>query len=522
MTWKTLLMLIIVAIGGIALGAVGMHYVGSWEGLTQTLATLRQPASSSPATRRAASDRPTDQAGHDAHEGHAHQEETHEHGAAPHVHTEDEHSHAATTEARSPADRDGHSREQPPPVTAKGSRPSKADTHGHKEDAHQHGAEPPHQTNAKSARAAKTDTHGHGADTHGHDHDAEQVVRLSAEKAQQLGIEVAVARPGSLQTSLTLPGTVALNADRLVHIVSRVPGIVQEIRKNLGDAVQAGEVMAVVDSRELADTKAAYLAARERSSLAETTLAREKDLWAKQISPEQDYLTAKQATAEARIELRVAAQKLQALGFSEASVQQLAGRMNAPLTRYEVVAPIAGTVIEKHIAVGELLKDDTEAFVVADLSTVWVDLHVPPKHLSMVRKGQRATIAVDSTMQADGTVSYVGPLVSEDSRTVVTRVVLPNPDGRWRPGLFVTATLVVGDTAVPVQIPKTALQTIDGKPSVFVQTSEGFRPRPVTLGRANETHVEITAGLQAGERYAAAETFILKADLGKGAAAHDH
>jgi cobalt-zinc-cadmium efflux system membrane fusion protein len=455
---KTLLLLPLVALGGIVLGAVGMHYIGSWDGMVHTLAALRQPGSSSLATGRAAAERSVDQAGHDEHE---------------------------------------------------------------EEEAHEHGAEPPRQANAKGAHSARTDTHRHSEDVHGHE--AERVVRLSADKAQQLGIEVAVARPGSLHTSRTLPGTIAFNADRRVHIVSRVPGIVQEIRKNLGDPVRAGEIMAVVDSRDLADVKAAYLAARERFSLAATTLAREKDLWEKQISPEQDYLTAKQAMAEARIELQVATQKLRALGFSEAFVQQLASRPNAPLTRYEVVAPLAGTVIEKHLAVGELLKDDTEAFVVADLSTVWVDLNVPPGDLPLVRKGQRVTVTADSAARAaEGTVSYIGPMVSEESRTVVTRVVLPNPDGRWRPGLFVTAALAIGDTTVPVLLAKTALQTIDGQPTVFVHTSEGFVPRPVTLGRANETHVEITTGLQAGERYAATETFILKADLGKGTASHDH
>jgi cobalt-zinc-cadmium efflux system membrane fusion protein len=157
------------------------------------------------------------------------------------------------------------------------------------------------------------------------------------------------------------------------------------------------------------------------------------------------------------------------------------------------------------------------------LSTVWVDLNVPPTDLPLVRKGQRVTVTADSAArQAEGVVSYIGPRVSEESRTVLTRLVFPNADGRWRPGLFVSATLDVGDTAVPVLIPKTALQTIDGQPSVFVHTSQGFTPRPVALGRANETHVEITTGLQAGERYAATETFILKADLGKGTASHDH
>ena len=424
MNGKTLLLLILVALGGIILGAVGMQYVGSWEGAAQALGILRQPRSPTPVTTWAAGSQPTDQPEPDEHEGHTHKEE--------------------------------------------------------------------------------------------------KVVRVPAAKAQQLGIKVEVARAGILQTSLTLPGTIALNADRQVHVVSRIPGIVQEIRKQLGDAVRAGEVMAVIDSRELADTKAVYLAARERVTLAETTFAREKDLWEKKISPEEDYLKAKQALAEVRIELQVAAQKLRALGFAEASVQQLAGRANASLTRYEVVAPFAGTVIEKHIVVGEMLKDDTEVFVVADLSRVWVDLNIAAKDLPLVRKGQRVVIAANTTLKAEGTVSYVSPVVSDETRTVITRVVLPNPDGRWRPGLFVTATITASETPVAVLIPKTAIQTIEGKPTVFVQTPEGFTPRPVTLGQPNETHVEITAGLQPGERYAATETFVLKADLGKGTGSHDH
>jgi cobalt-zinc-cadmium efflux system membrane fusion protein len=483
MNWKTMLLLVLVALGGIILGAVGIQYVGSWEGIAQALGVLRQPGSPPPVTTRAAPTQPTDQAKPDEHAVHAHHENPPEQGAA------------------------------------KGTRLSKADTHGHKEPAPRQGAAQPGQARAKGGPAAKAGTHEHGE----HEgHDEEKIVRVSADKAQQLGITVEVARAGSLQTSLTLPGTIALNADRRVHVVSRIPGMVQEIRKQLGDQVQAGEVMAVIDSRELADTKAAYLAARERVSLAETTFAREKDLWEKKISPEEDYLKAKQALAEVRIELQVATQKLRALGFAEAYMQQLAGRANAPLTRYEVVAPFAGTVIERHIAVGEVLKDDTEAFVVADLSTVWVDLNIAAKDLRLVRKGQRVVVAADTTMQAEGTVSYISPVVADETRTAITRVVLPNPDGRWRPGLFVTATLAASETPVAVLIPKTAVQTIDGQPTVFVQTPEGFAPRPVTLGRPNETHVEITAGLQAGERYAATETIVLKADLGKGTGSHSH
>ena len=214
MNWKSGLILLLVALGGIALGAWGMNHFGSWEGVAQALGVLRQPGSREQAATRAAADKQSER----------------------------------TTKA----------------------------------DAPQPGTEP-------------------------HNHGEEKLVRLPAEQVKQLGIEVALA--GSLQTQLTLPGTITLNTDRRVHIVSRIPGVVREIRKTLGDAVQAGDVMAVIDSRELADTKAAYLAARERLSLVENTFAREKDLWEKKISPEQDYLTAKNAMAEARIALQNGATK---------------------------------------------------------------------------------------------------------------------------------------------------------------------------------------------------------------------
>jgi cobalt-zinc-cadmium efflux system membrane fusion protein len=152
-----------------------------------------------------------------------------------------------------------------------------------------------------------------------------------------------------------------------------------------------------------------------------------------------------------------------------------------------------------------------------------VNLNLPPKDLPLVQKGQRVVISAGPGFpEAAGTISYLGPMILEETRTVVVRVVLPNPDGRWRPGLFVTATIEAGATSVPVLIPKTALQTVAGQPNVFVHTPEGFEPRPVTLGQSNETHVEITAGLETGEPYAVTETFILKAELGKGEGGHQH
>ncbi|MBW1788659.1 MAG: efflux RND transporter periplasmic adaptor subunit, partial [Deltaproteobacteria bacterium] len=287
--------------------------------------------------------------------------------------------------------------------------------------------------------------------------------------------------------------------------------------------VKAGEVMAVTDSRELADAKGGYLAARERLALANSKFKREEGLWKKKISSEQEYLDARQAMVETRIEIRSAEQKLHALGFSERYVRNLPNQPDVELTRYKILAPIDGTVIAKHITLGEALKEDAEIFVVADLSSVWADLRVYQKDLAKIRKGQKAVITVQNYPEGiRGEIFYVGPLVGESTRTGLARVELPNPEGRLRPGSFITAKVAVDIVKDSLIVPKSALLNVHGETSVFVQTDEGFEPRPVQLGKANETDVEITGGLDFGDQYVAKGGFTLKAQLSKGAFGDGH
>ncbi|TYO95016.1 cobalt-zinc-cadmium efflux system membrane fusion protein [Geothermobacter ehrlichii] len=305
--------------------------------------------------------------------------------------------------------------------------------------------------------------------------------------------------------------------------VPPVPGIVREVRKKLGDRVRAGEVMAVLESRELADAKAEYLAARERLALAQANFSREERLWKKKISAEQEYLNARQALAEARINLRSAEQKLHALGLSEIYLKKLPQHPEQTYTRYEVRAPFDGTVIQKHISLGEALSDTSEAFVVADLSTVWADINVYQKDLARVRKGQKVVIDLGHGIPTvSRTLSYVGPLVGEETRTALARAVLPNPHGDLRPGMFITARVATDSTEVPLLVPKSALQTLEGRTVVFVLDEDGFEPRPVTIGRQNGLQVEIVNGLKAGEKYASTGAFTLKAQLSKGAFGDGH
>lgn len=196
------------------------------------------------------------------------------------------------------------------------------------------------------------------------------------------------------------------------------------------------------------------------------------------------------------------------------------------LAPFEVRTLIGGTVIEKHITLGEAVSRDHDAFVIADLSTVWVDLTVYQRDLARVHEGQTAQVFVGhGTTSGEAPIDYVTPIVDETTRTATARVELRNADGHWRPGMFVRGRILLDRAAASVAVPRTALHTYEGGTVVFVETAEGFEPRSVTPGRAGRDVVEIAEGLRAGERYARTGGFTLKAELGReslGHAGHAH
>ena len=329
------------------------------------------------------------------------------------------------------------------------------------------------------------------------------------------GITIETAGPGTLDIELTFMGDISVNEDTMAHVTARVPGTVIEIRKTLGDTVKKGDVLAVIASRELADAKAEYLAARERSDLAQSRFDREDHLYQQKLSSESVYLDAKQVYADARITLRSSHQKLHALGLTTNDLARLPTLPDDQLTSLEIVAPLDGTIIEKHLTIGEVLKDeydDHPNFIIADLRTVWANLRVFPADLPRVQAGQPVVISVGDDLPAvRAVIGYVGPVVLEDTRTALARVVVANTDGKLRPGEFITGKVTIGTVAAAVCLPSAAVQTIANKPIVFIQDAHGLEPRPVTLGAADDTRVEITSGVKPGDKYVTRGAFELKA-----------
>jgi len=342
----------------------------------------------------------------------------------------------------------------------------------------------------------------------------ERLVKLSAEQAAQAGITLQAAGPARLQAAAEFTGEIRFNEDRTAHVVPRLAGVAEQVVANLGQSVRKGEVLAVIASNALSEQRSELLTAQERRDAARATFEREKKLWQEKISAEQDYLQAQSALREADIAVRNATQKLAAVGAAGAS---------ASLNRFELRAPFDGTVVEKHLALGEAVKEDASIFTISDLRSVWAEFNVAPKDLATVRVGQR--VSVSSTAfesKVEGTISYVGALLGEQTRTARARVTLTNPDGAWRPGLFVTVSVYGENQDVALTVPAVALQTVEGQAMVFKAVNGGFEAVPIKPGRSDGRMVEVLGGLKPGDRVASGNTFILKSELGKASAGHEH
>ena len=268
-------------------------------------------------------------------------------------------------------------------------------------------------------------------------------VKLTPEQIKSAGIGLAQAGPANVREHLPLYGVIAPNAERVLEVGARFPGVIRTVTKRVGDSVRRGETLATVESNESLQT-------------------------------------------------------------------------------YSVVAPLTGVVTARHANPGEQAGDKA-LFTVADLSTVWVELSVFPRDIAKVRVGQAAHVkSADTGLSAEGKVVYVAPFGSTTNQTLSARVLLENADRKWPPGLYVTAEVTLTNTAVPLAISSGALQTMEERTVVFVQGEEGFEPRAVQTGRSDGEVTEVLAGLEPGETYATRNSFILKAELGKGEAEHEH
>ncbi len=345
----------------------------------------------------------------------------------------------------------------------------------------------------------------------------QNIIKLTQEQIITARIDLVAIQGGTLSRRLIVPGTIVPHADRIARVTVKLSGTVAELRKRLGETVERNEIMAVIESREVADAKSEYLAAKTTHDLRQTLFVRAKMLWEGKVVTENDFLRARAAAEEARIKMEVARQKLSALGLSEEQIVALPEQPVGSLPRQQLRAPIKGRVVERKVDLGTAVGRDnleTELFVIVDLDRVWVELAVSPADLPVVREGQSLSITTRGISEkVDGKIVFISPLLDKESRSARVVAEIANNDGVWRPGSFVTAAIAVEEQPVPLVVPSNAIQTIGGEKVVFVRTPDGFEKRAVAVGRSDERLTEITTGLKPGEIIAATNTFPLKAEF---------
>ena len=313
------------------------------------------------------------------------------------------------------------------------------------------------------------------------------------------------------------------DAHKIAHVTPRIRARVLKLIAEPGQEVKPGDPLVVLSSIELGQAKADYLKARVLEQIAAQHLAREERLFKDKIAAAKDVLEARanheialaqyKSTREA-LRLLISTKELEGLTWSE---------NGQPLSDFTLTAPIAGTVTKRTLTIGSFVSGDESVITIIDLRNVWVLVNVFEHDLSTLQIGESAEITVGAypDERFNGVVSYIGDTVDRATRTVQARIDVPNPERRLKPGMFANAqiTTTARKSREVLTAPASAVYEINGQKSVFVEVSaDNFAVRPVTLGSAGHSDVEILSGVTEGEHVVSEGGLALKAMLVNGAA----
>ncbi|MDB4964696.1 MAG: cobalt/zinc/cadmium efflux transporter rane fusion protein CzcB family [Myxococcales bacterium] len=341
-------------------------------------------------------------------------------------------------------------------------------------------------------------------------------VRLSPEALKKNPITLATARRQPLARDLMLVGSMAFDADHYAIVGPLIAGRIVALRAGSGDTVKRGQVLAELESPDVGAAQAAYLEARAKLGAAQSNARREKDLATQHVSSDREREVAEAQAASEEAALAAARQRLESLGFRAADIAKMGGAAGG---RVAIRAPIDGVVISREVTLGQAVQAATDAFRVANLQHLWVNLDVYEKDLEAVHVQQKVELRTESLPGRvfAGRIAYIEPHVDDKTRTARVRIEMENENGALRPGQFVSAKLhgEPRHAEHPVlTVPRRALLSVDGKSLLFVQKAEGlYEQRSVEVGASGGELVEIVKGLSDGDPVVSEGAFLLKSEL---------
>ncbi len=321
-----------------------------------------------------------------------------------------------------------------------------------------------------------------------------------------MNIAVEPVSVGDLGAEIQAPGAVVAATNGQATVTARAAGTLARVNRKLGDEVKAGEILAIVASREAAAMAAESAIARSRADLARSVLQREQRLYNQKVTPRQDLESAEAAFTAAEAEATRAQATAAAAGLSSD------GRTLA------VTSPIAGRVTSANAVVGTYVDPATELFRVADPRFVLIEAAVPASEARRIKAGDTARVTAGSGDPLQATVVSVTPTLSERTRSATATLSLAEEQAMPAPGELVQVVIKTSaDGATGIVVPDEAVQKVDGHDAAFVRTENGFRVVPVVVGVRSGHRAAILSGLKAGDTVATRNAFLLKAEVAKGA-----
>lgn len=411
------------------------------------------------------------------------------------------------------------------------------------------GASEPVSTAISSERAGHVEHSDH--DDHSGDAEAEgeheDEIKLSADAVRGAALRVEKARTHMLVETLVAPARISFNIEAVAHVGSPLSGRVAEIKARVGQEVKRGDVLLTVDSPDLGEAQSDFLQKRTAIAAAEhaATMARASYERAKKLFEESggialnevqkreaDFKAAQGGLAASGASATAAENRLHLLGMTHDAIHALAESSEIN-PRFAISAPIAGKVVHREVTLGELISPEREALLVlADTSSLWVLADVPEARISGVRIGSKALVAATARdgEPIEGVVTQVAASVDATKRTAEVRIEIAGAHPDLKPGMFAQARISLkptkdGGVTARLAVPQEAIQIVKGSPVVFVPVAgeaNTFTKRAVKVSRPVGRLVPILGGLKEGDEVVVAGSFILKADLGKAGASHEH
>ncbi len=349
------------------------------------------------------------------------------------------------------------------------------------------------------------------------------VLTLKAESIQEIGLTLSVAEVKPIVGNMTVPAKLLPNQDFEAQVGSLVQGRVREVFANVGDYVKEGQELMHIEGLEVGEIKSNFIKAKAQLKYAETNYQRQKTLLEQKVGSQKAFLEAQAEYDKAVAEFNAEDKRIHSIGLTDDDLLKFVEHASLEKDGHSggvlpIKTPIAGTVVERNVVIGQLVDASTTAFRIVNTSTLWADGQVYEKDVPRLSGKPEVTLTVTAFPDEEfhGKVIYVSPIVDEHTRTITIRASIPNRNGRLKPQMFGELHVPTGGTAKGLIIPAESVQKENVDTYVFVATSDTtFERREVSLGTTFDSMVEVKDGITPGERVVTRGSFQLKSELMK-------